>query len=141
MAENDVLAQVDAFLAEWQESEAKPKKAFMRLRDYLSGLADCTLEFNARPGVTFSLRAKHDNQSKRPLFVMADVIDDDPTERWLSVCFYAELISDPDELGEYAPEGLFGEDACCFDIDGYEEEPLAYVEKRIDEALEAAAKE
>jgi hypothetical protein len=141
MATNDVLAQVDAFLEEWQESEARPKKAFKRLRDYLSKLEDCTLEFNARPGVTYSLRAKHDNQSKRPLFVMADVIDDDPSQRWLSVCFYAELISDPDDIGEVAPEGLFGEDACCFDIDGYEEELLAYVEERIDEGCAAAAKE
>ncbi|GAU09000.1 hypothetical protein [Desulfoplanes formicivorans] len=139
MAANDALTQVDAFLAQWQESEARPKKAFMRLRDYVCGRATCNLEFSARPGVTYSLRAKHANQSTRPLFVMIDVIDDDPTQRWLSVCFYAHMINDPDELGEYAPEGLFGEDACCFDIDGYEETLLAYVEKRIDEAWEAAS--
>ncbi len=141
MANNDVQAEVDAFLAEWQESEARPKQAFNRLRDHLNRLEHCTLAFNARPGVTYSLRAKHDNQSQRPLFVMVDVIDDDPAARWLSVCFYAEGITDPDELGEYAPEGLFGEDACCFDVDGYEEELLAYVEERINEALKTAAQE
>jgi hypothetical protein len=137
-AHDDALKQADAFLAQWQESEAQPKKAFKRLQDYVGALTQCTLEFIARPGVTYSLRSKHD-KSSRPLFVMVDVIDDDPSQRWLSVCFYAHLIQDPDELGEYAPEGLFGEDACCFDIDGYEEDLLAYVEKRIDEAWKAAA--
>ncbi|MDD2219341.1 MAG: hypothetical protein PHO79_06230 [Desulfoplanes sp.] len=141
MAANDVHAQVEAFLADWQESEAQPKKAFMRLRDYLLGLDGCILEFNARPGVTYSLRAKHPAQSKRPLFVMVDVIDDDPSQRWISVCSYACMVTDPDETGDYAPEGLFGEDACCFDVDGYEEDVLNYVEARIGEAFAAAKKE
>jgi hypothetical protein len=37
---------------------------------------------------------------------MVDVIDDDPEVRWLSVCFYGEMITDPDEAGELIPEGL-----------------------------------
>ncbi len=141
MANNDVLVQVKDFLDAWQESEGQPKKAYTRLMDYLTGLENCTLEFNARPGVTYSLRAQHTQQKKRPLFVMADVIDDDPSARWLSVCLYAEFITDPKELGEYAPQGLLGEDACCFDVDGYDEETLAYVEERIKEAHAAAARE
>jgi len=141
MAAHDVHALVDAFVEDWQESEAQPKKAFMRLREYLHGLDGCILEFNARPGVTYSLRGKHPAQKTRPLFVMVDVIDDDPSQRWISVCSYAHMVTDPDETGEYAPEGLFGEDACCFDVDGYEEDVLAYVEARIDEAFASAAKE
>ena len=139
MTTPDIHAELDAFVADWQETEPRPRKAFLRLRDHLAGLSDCILGFKARPGVTYSLRGTHSAQSTKPLFVMVDVIDDDPSQRWLSVCFYAEMISDPEEKGDYVPEGLMGEDACCFDVDGYEEDVLDYVEARIDEAFAAAA--
>lgn len=71
---------------------------------------------------------------------MVDVIDDDPANRWLSVCFYGEMISDPDENGDFVPEGLLGEDALCFDIDAWEDDLLVYVEKRLDEAYSAAGR-
>jgi hypothetical protein len=67
---------------------------------------------------------------------MVDVIEDNP--RWLSVCFYGEMISDPEEAGDYVPEGLLGEDAVCFDIEAFDAERLAYVMARIDEAYRAA---
>jgi hypothetical protein len=51
------------------------------------------------------------------LFALVDVIDDDPAARWLSVCFYADMITDPEELGDVAPGGLAGEDARCFDLE------------------------
>jgi hypothetical protein len=70
---------------------------------------------------------------------MVDIIDDDPSDRWLSVCFYGEMISDPDDMGDFVPEGLLGEDAHCFDIEEWDEEQLQYVLDRLDEAYGHAA--
>ena len=67
---------------------------------------------------------------------MIDVIDDEP--RWLSICFYGEMVSDPEERGDYVPGGLLGEDGLCFDIESGNEELVSYVIARIDEAYSAA---
>jgi len=100
-----------------------------------------TLEFNARPGVSYSLRPRHTNQTKRKLFAMADIIDDDPAERWLSVCFYGDMITDPDEMGDLIPEGLMGDDGYCFDLDEYNEKDVEYIKARLTEAFKSAASE
>lgn len=128
-------------LQSWQDTPQKTRAAFIRLKDHLAAKDQLKLHFNPRPGVTHSLRAQHTNQKKRNLFAMVDVIDDDPANRWLSVCFYGEMISDPDEVGDFVPEGLLGEDALCFDIDAWEDDLLVYVEKRLDEAYAAAQAE
>ncbi len=132
---------LDALVKSWKESEAKTKKAFLRLKDYLQTLPDVILSFKARPGVSYSLRAAHKNQKKRSLFVMVDVIDDDPSSRWLSVCFYGEMISDPEGLGDVVPGGLMGEDASCFDVDQWDPGLLEYIEQRISEAHKSASQE
>ena len=67
---------------------------------------------------------------------MVDVIEDEP--RWLSVCFFNEMIQDPEERGAFVPGGLLGEDALCFDLDTCTEEALAYVVSRLEEARRAA---
>ncbi|WP_281491932.1 hypothetical protein [Desulfosarcina cetonica] len=67
---------------------------------------------------------------------MVDVIEDAP--RWLSVCFYGDMISDPEDMGDFVPEGLLGEDAMCFDIDRWDDHLIAYVESRMDEAWQYA---
>lgn len=126
-------------LQNWPDTPPYTKKAFLRLKDHLSPKTGLTLEFNARPGVTFSLRAKHDHQHQRPLFAMIDIIDDDPSSRWLSVCFYGEMVSDPDDIGDFVPEGLFGEDALCFDIEAWDARRLEYISDRIDEAYDYVA--
>lgn len=95
------------------------------------------LNFKSRPGVTYSLRARHLNQLGKPLFAMIDVIDDEP--RWLSVCFYDQMVTDPEDRGDWVPGGLLGEDGLCFDIEGESEELLAYLKKRIIEAHNAAS--
>jgi hypothetical protein len=112
---------------------------FLHFNEYLHKKEGVMLEFIPRPGVTYSLRAVHSNQKKQGLFVMVDVIDDSP--RWLSVCFYGEMITDPDEIGDFVPEGLLGEDAVCFDIEEWDEKLIRYVETRIDEAWESASQE
>ena len=65
---------------------------------------------------------------------MVDVIDDDPEDRWLSVCFYGEMVTDPQEAGDLVPEGLLGEDGYCFDMYEYDEQEVAYLKERLTEA-------
>lgn len=127
------------FIEEWKDTETKTRKAFMEIMEHLDKMNDVSLEFNARPGVSYSLRPRHANQKERTLFAMADVIDDNPDERWLSVCFYGDMVTDPEEKGDLIPEGLLGSDGYCFDLDEYEEEDVAYIKKRLDEACLNAA--
>lgn len=131
--------ELNELLQNWTDTTRQTKKAFVDLQSHLSQKNDLAFDFVARPGVSYSLRAKHHRQNQRPLFAMVDVIDDDPDQRWLSVCFYGEMISDPDELGDFVPEGLLGEDAHCFDIEEWDEGYLQYVRDRLDEAYGHAA--
>ena len=132
-------AELEEFLNGWTKDAHGNKAGFLRLKKYLSAKPEIKLSFNARPGVTYSLRAVHEKQKEKSLFVMVDVIDDDPEERWLSICFYGEMITDPEEKGDFVPEGLLGDDAHCFDIEEANDEDLAYVETRLDEAHQKAS--
>ena len=49
------------------------------------------------------------------------------------------MIQDPDELGDYVPAGLMGEDACCFNLDEDGDAMRAYIADRIAEAARSAA--
>lgn len=132
-------SELNTFIDEWEETPEKTRAVFTRFREYLGKKEGVTLQFIARPGVTYSLRAVHAAQKKRSLFVMVDVIEDTP--RWLSVCFYGEMITDPEEKGDFVPGGLLGEDAVCFDIAEQDEERIRYIEVRLDEACRNATKE
>jgi hypothetical protein len=130
------LRELDSFIAEWAEGPERNKAAFVRIKGYLQSLTGVSLIFHPRPGVTYSLRARHANQKEKPLFVMVDVIEGQP--RWLSVCFYGDMITDPEERGDFVPGGLLGEDGRCFDIEQYEDETISYLQMRMDEACRAA---
>ncbi len=136
--EDSVKKSLEQFIEEWDDSSERNRAAFIRLREYLAAKAGVKLDFIARPGVTYSLRAAHSGQKERELFVMVDVIEDDP--RWLSVCFYADMVADPDEEGDFVPEGLLGADALCLDLDAWDDDRLAYIEARLDEACETASR-
>lgn len=129
--------QLMSFIETWKEGREQNKKGFLQLYNVLKAMNGVMLEFVPREGVTYSLRAKHPNQQGKPLFVMVDVIEGEP--RWLSVCFYAEMISDPDERGDFVPGGLLGEDACCFDMEEYNEEMVQFLADRLQEACRNAA--
>ena len=135
-----VREEVEALLQQWTSDPLQAKAVFVDYMRALDGLAGVTLDFKSRPGVSYSLRAVHEKQDKRPLFVMVDVVDDEPEARWLSVCFYADLVTDPDELGDFVPGGLLGENACCFNLDEDNADLAAYIRARILEAAAAAAK-
>jgi hypothetical protein len=134
---SEAMQELQSFVDEWIDSDERCKKAFIRLTSYLSTMDGNRLEFLPRPGVTYSLRGVHPNQKQRELFVMVDVIEDDP--RWLSVCFYGDMVADPDEQGDFVPQGLLGQDAVCFDIEAYDDDMLQYIETRMDEAHKKAA--
>ncbi len=134
------MKELDKFVSEWEETGSKTRQAFTELVEHLQKMENITLDFNARPGITYSLRPKHDNQKDRALFEMVDVIDDDPTEKWLSVCFYGDMISDPDETGDLIPEGLLGDDGHCFDIYEYDTSEIEYLKSRLDDAYNSAKK-
>ncbi len=135
------MENLKLFIEQWKDNESGIKKAFKEISDHILKMDDISIEFNARPGITYSLRPVHKHQKKRSLFAMADVIDDDPEARWLSVCFYGEMINDPEELGDLIPGGLLGEDGYCFDLDEYDYDKLNYLKKRLDEAYTSAEAE
>lgn len=130
------IPELDEFLNHWTDSPNQTKNAFLQLFDHLKQKDRIQFEFIPREGLTYSLRASHPSQTSRPLFSIIDVIEDDP--RWLSVCFFDEMINDPEDKGDMVPAGLLGEDAHCFDLDAFDDGELAYIAARLDEAFENA---
>lgn len=122
--------EIQEFIQSWEKDPNGARDIFISLKELLEELGDTTIAFKARPGVSYSMRGVKGSQ-KRPLFVMVDVIDDDPDERWLSVCFYGDSVTDPDEVGDLVPGGLLGEDGFCFDV---ETEHKEYIRERVKEA-------
>ena len=134
---NESAQTLDTFITDWTETPEQNKKAFIELKEHLAAKDGVNFEFIPREGITYSLRAMHKDQKKKPLFVMVDVIEDTP--RWLSVCFYNEMITDPDENGDFVPEGLLGNDAVCFDVEIYDDVLMQYIKIRLDEAWQSAS--
>lgn len=141
MIDSQTQTAINILTNDWQDQSTRTKEAFIRLQKHLEAMDDTIFEFNARAGVSYSLRPRHKNQKKRLLFAMVDVIDDDPSDRWLSVCFYGEMITDPDERGDIVPGGLMGEDGHCFDLDTWDDAMLTYIEARLSEAYKTAGTE
>ncbi|WP_428561511.1 MAG: hypothetical protein ACP59X_19105 [Solidesulfovibrio sp. DCME] len=127
------MTELDAFLTGWQDDSNGVKDAFLRLKNVLDSLSEATVSFVPRPPATYSLRAEPPRG--RPVITMVDVASLDG-ERFLSVCFYADTITDPEERGDLIPGGLLSNDGYCFDIDSNDDDHVSYVEARI---LEAAA--
>ena len=123
-------------LDEWTNGPQHIKNAFIKFKDNLLKKENITVNFISRPGITYSLRAtvKENPQVDKPLFAMMDIIDDDPENRWLSICFFGEMISDPEDNGDFVPGGLLGADACCFDFEEDDNSVFQYIQQRIDEA-------
>ena len=136
---NECDAEIESFLQEWEKGGDEPmQKWFQLLFTTAKEMDGVGIEFVARPGVSYSIRPKHQNQKERDLFAIIDVIDDDPAERWLSVCFYGDMISDPEERGEVIPGGLAGSDGYCFDMFEDDKNLGEYLVARLLEAGAAA---
>lgn len=134
----DVVAEIEAFLADWP-GEHQPIRDWFRLyyRELLA-MVGVTLMFIARPGVSYSLRPRLTNKDGRDFFAVIDVVDDEPQARWLSVCFYEDMITDPEGRGECIPGGLAGGDGYCFDVLGDATDLTDYLVARLREARAAA---
>ncbi len=126
------FSKIDTWLENWIVDPLNAKFAFMTYYNFLQG-QNTVLEFIERPGISYSLRAKYEEQ-ERPLVVLLDVVDDDADERWLSVCFYADTVQDPKELGDFVPKGLMGQDALCLNLDEDDDGMRTYILERIREA-------
>ena len=135
-ASEEEHAEMANLFERWTDDSGNIKPAFVELQEWLSRKEGTTFSFKSRSGISYSLRANlgktGDVQGR--LFVMVDIVDDDPENRWLSVCFYGDMITDPNEEGDLVPEGLFGEDGYCFDLYEYDKAAISYLEQRIDEA-------
>jgi hypothetical protein len=132
------MQKINKFIHDWVDDTLGMKAIFTTLFQDLQQKEDVGIEFHERPGISYSLRGLHKNRKDRPLFVMIDVIDDNPKQRWLSVCFYGDMIEDPEEQGDLIPEGLLGSDGYCFDLTESSEALEDYVRQRIEEAYENA---
>ena len=128
------MEDLTQFLKDWTEDALGTKPIFIALMESLTAKDDVEPDFNARPGISYSLRGIPKNQAGKPLFVMIDIIDDNPNERWFAVCFYGDTIQDPEGRGDLIPEGLLGEDGYCFDIEGADDDLKEYVGQWILEA-------
>lgn len=138
--ENAVGAEIEAFLSAWEKDQLQPMHSCFRLfYRQLAALDGVVFSFIARPGVSYSMRPRHVSQKERELFAIIDVIDDDPQERWLSVCFYDDMITDPEERGQLIPGGLGKSDGYCFDMFESDEGYVAYLVQRLLEAGRSAA--
>ncbi len=133
------LNEVEKLVNSWSQDPNHTKQCFLTLEKHLEAFDNVRLSLVSRPNVSYSLRAAHTSQGKDDLFAMVDVIDDDPADRWLSVCFYGDMVSDPEQLANEVPEGLKGRDAKCFDIYELDEELVSYVETRLTEAFKAVS--
>jgi hypothetical protein len=139
-ATDDDFREMTEFVVGWTDDSRNIKDAFIRLKNKLIGKRYVVLSFNSRPGISHSLRASvnHSETEDKKLFALMDVVDDQSEGRWLSVCFYYDLITDPNQEGNMVPKGILGEDGYCFDLSEYEESLISYIEQRVDEAYEKA---
>lgn len=129
MSEDTSLNALNPLFEEWG-TENPMRVSFDSLRAHVEALENVELSANARPGVSWSLRVKKVG-SERPFYAMVDVVDDDPSERWLSVCFYDDVTDDTEERGDWIPGGLSGQDARCFNIEEPDDEFVAYVANQL----------
>lgn len=127
------------FLARWSHDTARVKEAFQRIALALASNEPTVFYFHPRPGVSYSPRASLEKAKERarPYYAVIDIVEEFEAEPWLSVCFYADTVSDPEDLGNLIPNGLLEEDGYCFDVDCYDERLLRYIEARIKEAYQA----
>lgn len=118
------MNKIDAFIQSWRD-DSGCKELFAAVRRLAEEIG-LSAEYVGRPGVSHSLRLGWAG-SERPFFAMADVIDDEPEARWLSICMYADVACDPDERGDLVPKGLNNQDALCFDLDEPGEDDREYM--------------
>jgi hypothetical protein len=143
MSEQTSEITLEKFLDEWPPEQAGLKKSLLAYRGGVLALPGVRESFLPRPGVSYSLRWDLEPRPagrQRPLFALLDVVPLGGAEMMLSVCFYQDEVSDPEELGNAIPQGLFNETGYCFDLDGEDAQMVAYCLGRAAEAHAAAGR-
>lgn len=141
MSQKSDAEELQKFLDEWPASQAGLKNILSAYREGVLKLPGVVESFVARPGVSHSLRwdlAQRPAGRQRPLFALADVVPLGGDEMFLSVCFYDDEVSDPQELGNAVLQGLFQENGHCFDLEEDDRELVAYCLEQAAEAYKAA---
>ncbi len=138
-ASTAVPQEIEEFIGNWRAGEAWSREGFLALYRHVRAMQEVELVFVGRPGISFSLRPRGSKQPQGGLYAIIDVIDDDPAERWLSVCFYGEMITDPENRGEVIPGGLAGADGYCFDVTDDDPAMIEYLKERCTEAWRAVS--
>lgn len=127
------------FMDEWKTDSINAKSV---LDDFIQNMGDSPkffAKFVSRPGVSRSLRVMTQPRADgREIVALLDIIDDDPDNRWLSVCFFADMVEDPEDLGDFVPEGLDGRDALCFNYDENDPRMASYIKNRLGNARDKA---
>lgn len=134
--------ELEQFLAAWPPDQEGLKHALLALKASAGALPGAVLSFVARPGISHSLRfdlAPRPTGRQRQVFFLVDVVNSGG-ELFLSVCFYEDEITDPQELGNAIPQGLFMETGYCFDVDTYDQAQMAYLNERLAEAHQSASR-
>jgi len=142
VASESERADFQVFLEQWPADRGALKRLFLALSTPVLGDERVEWSFVARPGVSHSFRVqtvKPRPGRNRPLFCMIDVVSEVESPCWLSVCFYEDEISDPEDLGEAVPAGLFQETGYCFDVDDADAAVEEYVKARMREAFVSAS--
>lgn len=136
MSESELASVFENWPAGQQELVALMKE----LKGQALARPGAAWELVSRPGVSHSLRFTLQGSS-RPVVMLLDAAYLAADMLTISVCFYADMVDDPEEMGEEIPGGLLGQDGYCFDAD--EEDPGAvdYLKARVDAAFGAAARE
>ena len=142
MDEQQIYHNFQDILERWPDDQAGLKQVFIELKSHAEKLPNAISSFVSRPGISHSLRfdlSPRPKGRRRPVFFLTDAISD---AGWyfLSVCFYEDEITDPEELGNAIPAGLFEETGYCFDVEEVDSELTAYLKKRINQAHQKALK-
>ncbi len=129
-----MLEGLQKFLAEWTADPNNVKPLFLALLEHTERLPEIRVRYKERPGISHSVRLVNSALPEGGFFALLDVINDDPANRWLSVCFYADMVNDYAQKGDHIPGGLGGADSICYSVQdpaGFED----YLKNKITEAF------
>jgi hypothetical protein len=131
------MREIDEFIKSWviditDEDRAEVKNIFIALYQCFKD-SNLPMKWLARPGSCYSLCVSEQNSTSA--FARLDVVDDDPEERWLSLCIKKALADDPANYGEVVPKILDEQDALCFAIDESNENIKVYLQTLLKKAI------
>ncbi len=133
-----MLEDLQKFLNEWTVDPNNVKPLLMSLLEHTERLPEIRVRYKNRPGISHSVRLVNSSLPGGGFFALIDVVNDDPENRWLSVCFYADMVNDYAKKGDYIPGALGGADSICYSVEdpaGFED----YLKEKINEAFVRSA--